>query len=1111
MIDINLYRSRIGKFNLGTSNSRISSKKSLSKETEDNEKTLLIISLVILLVNLLLLITFLQPGWNHFNQDGQTEASSSCWVLPTTAYPQGVGLSIWNVSLHWKQFIIIGQKQSSNFKARYLNGNVKRGIKNIHINIRSLYNKMSEVKNLVQQEKPHILGISESELKRSHHSLDKLKVPGYDLLLPKSWDNQGHARLVVFIKKTLEYDHLDGLENADVQSIWLRAGFKNQSKIYFCHMYREHTNTLGNSMAAQRTTLEKQLMQWEEAVSFGNPRTPNEVHIAGDMNLDSLNGKWLKSDYTLVSLARMVMDCCNTYNFTQMVDSITRIQYNSIKKQTATSCIDHLYCNAKHRISAVKILSFGASDHDAISYVRYSKEPAPPARTIRKRSYKNFSEAAYLKDISQLDFTDVYCCLDVDDAAALLTSKLVDVLNTHAPWIIFQQRKYYAPWITSETVLLIRERDKVKEQAKQLASIEGRDASEEQVELWAKFKNLRNQVSNRTGQEENMYKRKKVNENKDNPGGMWSLAKKYMNWSTPGPPSQLEVEKDKKITFVTKAKDIATTMNEFFITKVQNIVAKLRKIPTDLSGCRNLMVGRKLSLSLKFVTVKKVRKLLASLKNKTSTSVDQLDNYSVKLAADYIAGPLHHIVTLSIMQQKFPSGWKYTKIVPLHKKDSTLKPENYRPVAILSPLSKILEKILYEHIYDYFNKNKLFHSSLHGYRGGRSTMTALLTMYDKWVKAASKGQFSGVVLVDLSAAFDLVSPELLIQKLKIYGFEDDIITWISSYLTDRFQSVWIDHVFSSFICNSLGVPQGSNLGPLLFLIFFNDLPSFINEEIDCYADDSTLGCTAKDVVQIGDKLTKDCSNLSDWMVGNSFKLNAGKTHFLTMGTKRKLQNLDQPLQVLMDGVILKESKEKKELLLGVVITNDMEWSEQVKALVGKLKQRLGGLEKLKYIMRPEYKKNIVEGVFNSVLCYCLPLFGGCNNCDVNTLQVQQNKAAQIVLSLPPRHNREYMYNKLGWLTVHQLIVYHTLITVYRIRQSREPEYLGNILGKTSRLGQNYIIVDNIKLGLVRNSFTYRGALQWNRLPPALRVEPKIGTFKKNLKKWILENITRFLG
>ena len=198
------------------------------------------------------------------------------------------------------------------------------------------------------------------------------------------------------------------------------------------------------------------------------------------------------------------------------------------------------------------------------------------------------------------------------------------------------------------------------------------------------------------------------------------------------------------------------------------------------------------------------------------------------------------------MQQKFPTGWKFTKIVPLHKKLCPLKPENYRPVAILSPLSKILEKVMYEHIYGYFSRNNLFHPSLHGYRRDRSTMTALLSMYDKWVMAASRGQVSGVVLVDLSAAFDLVSPALLIQKLKVYGFQEDILNWISSYLTDRYQAVWIDHVFSSFLENSIGVPQGSNLGPLFFLIFFNDLPTFIKEDIDCYVDDSTLKASGID-------------------------------------------------------------------------------------------------------------------------------------------------------------------------------------------------------------------------------------------------------------------------
>ena len=169
-------------------------------------------------------------------------------------------------------------------------------------------------------------------------------------------------------------------------------------------------------------------------------------------------------------------------------------------------------------------------------------------------------------------------------------------------------------------------------------------------------------------------------------------------------------------------------MNNFFISKVKNIVKSLRQALPDMSGCRKIMNGRKTSLSMRFVSVKKVRKVLGSLKSKTSTSIDQLDNFAVRLAADHIAGPLHHFITLSIMQQKFPSTWKLTKIVPLHKKESQLKRENYRPVAILSPLSKVLEKVMYEHIFEYFFRNDLFHPSLHGYRKDRSTMTALLAM-----------------------------------------------------------------------------------------------------------------------------------------------------------------------------------------------------------------------------------------------------------------------------------------------------------------------------------------------------------------------------------------------
>ena len=145
-----------------------------------------------------------------------------------------------------------------------------------------------------------------------------------------------------------------------------------------------------------------------------------------------------------------------------------------------------------------------------------------------------------------------------------------------------------------------------------------------------------------------------------------------------------------------------------------------------------------------------------------------------------------------------------------------------------------------------------------------------------------------------------------------------------------------------------------------------------------------------------------------------------------------------------------------------------------------------------------------------MLCYCLPLFGGCNSSDIKSLQVQQNKAAQIVLSIPRRSHRNIMFDKLNWLTVNQLIVYHTLLRIHRIRQVGEPEYLAEIVNKSSRKLQGKIVVENLKLELARRSFTFRGAVQWNKLPTELRLEVKLSKFKKGLKKWVIENVERFL-
>ena len=1124
MIDISQYRCRIGSFC-----QQIRKQKFIKYENEcrysqqAGRVTFTTLKSILMVASLFVLLTTSAPAPPSSPLPCSTSAAASwatppsllsLWMVPTIANlqefsskeSQAKNKSSFRKFHHAElspEFHILGKKQSVNFLAKYVNGNRKKGVLNLHLNIRSLSRKVGEIKKLIKEHSPHVLGLSECELKKVNNQYDeaKLKIPGYNVLFPKSWNHLGYARVLVYVKKSLEFEQVHELEDEKVQSIWLRAGFKNAKKIYMCHGYREH---LGNNMSAQRSNLELFLSQWEMASEHSTPAEPNEVHVACDMNLDCLNGKWLEPGYHLLTLSRMVQNICNAYNFTQLVKEPTRLQYNSIQNKTDISCIDHVYTNTEYRCSGVTVTSFGDSDHDMVGYTRFSKEPPAPARTIRKRSYKSFDKEKYLSDLAQVDWSDVLCCEDLDEATETLTRKLRYILNIHAPWVIFQQRKFFIPWLTNETKQLMADRDRYKEVAKNLAlRDQGRGVSEEQKSAWNVFRKFRNRVTNSKRNDENKYKSRKITEDQESPDKVWKTAKSFMGWKTTGSPSQLEV--DGKLE--TKPSRLANLMNDFFIDKVVTIRNGLKKVPECVRECWKIMEGKDCSLSLRHVTVDKVCKLIKKLKGSKSTSVDELDSYAVKIAADILAKPLHHIITLSLMQKKFPSGWKYTKLIPLHKKLCTLERKNYRPVAILSPLSKILEKVVYLQLYEYLSTNKLFHPNLHGYRKHRSTQTALLQMYDRWVRAAAAGKVSGVILIDLSAAFDLVDSNLLLKKLKIYGLDNDLLMWIESYLTERQQAVWIDHTYSEFRSHSIGVPQGSNLGPLFFLIYYSDLLYTLDCPVDAYADDSTM-TTSGTIAEISSKLTENCDKIVNWMCSNHFKLNADKTHILTVGTRERLSTLSDKVMVTMDGVQLVEGKEKCELLLGCEMEANLKWDAQTSLVLSKLRTRLVGLTSLKYVVPYPTLNTITTGMFNSVLVYCLPLYGGCNVSQLKSLQVMQNKAARVVSHLPPRTSREFLYNRIKWLTVNQLVAYHTLITVFKIRETGEPEYLAQFLKYDNR--QDRIIIPNTDLGLAKKSFVWRGSLLWNSMSLGLRKCTKIGQFKTGIKQWVLDNIPRFL-
>ena len=274
---------------------------------------------------------------------------------------------------------------------------------------------------------------------------------------------------------------------------------------------------------------------------------------------------------------------------------------------------------------------------------------------------------------------------------------------------------------------------------------------------------------------------------------------------------------------------------------------------------------------------------------------------------------------------------------PLYKKNSSLEAGNYRPVSILSVVSKILEKSVYSQLVEFLDENKLLFEFQSGFRSKYSTDTCLIHLFDYLKSNTAKGLYTGMLLLDLQKAFDTVDHEILCKKLETIGVLS--VSWFRSYLCDRKQFVQINSVLSDPGLVTCGVPQGSILGPLLFLIYVNDMS--ISVDADCklvlYADDSAIFFAHKDPHVISQKLGSVLKQCSEWLVDNKLSLHLGKTECILFGPKRKLKGV-QDFIVTCNNHIIKASDHVK--YLGVIIDNHLSGEHIVDSIVHKVNNRL---------------------------------------------------------------------------------------------------------------------------------------------------------------------------
>ncbi len=337
---------------------------------------------------------------------------------------------------------------------------------------------------------------------------------------------------------------------------------------------------------------------------------------------------------------------------------------------------------------------------------------------------------------------------------------------------------------------------------------------------------------------------------------------------------------------LTKTVDLVEILNEHFVTigkKLAHAFGKNERLPTFESKTDA-------QFSLHCVSEEYVKYELRKLKTNKAIGLDKISAKLLKDASEVIAPSIQKLINMSITQCCFPDLWKSAKITAIFKSGNPQDCDNYRPISILPTLSKILERAVKSQLYNYLEENSLLYSQQSGFRSRRSTSTALLQMTDTLLNNMDKRQVTGVVYLDLKKAFDTVNRSLLLRKLGAYGVDDRCVKWFRSYLTHRTQCTTIGEVSSTKRSVPVGVPQGTVLGPLLFLIYVNDITECLkNTQASLFADDTMVYCSGSTRNELQENLNGDLSRIKKWLNDHRLTINAEKSQFMVIGSSQRIK------------------------------------------------------------------------------------------------------------------------------------------------------------------------------------------------------------------------------
>lgn len=928
-----------------------------------------------------------------------------------------------------------------------------------HVNCQSLYAHFDEFQFFFGNAGYHAICMSETWL-RSDMTDELVKLPGYTLF---RCDREGRSGggVAFYLSNLLQASVLvssAGLPAHRPEFIIAEIIFKDAAKLLLAVVYRPPN--IGYLDEFFHHFLEQQ-SNYRHSI------------IMGDFNADMLQATFdsLQLSSFVSSSSLFLVPSGPTHH---LRNSSTLLDICIVDD------VDKLSDHGQHPVPFL-------SAHDLI-FIRYDlRVGRRRERTVICRDWRNLDRSVLLSEVNDLDWNDLFSSNNIDEKVDIFNSKLMELLNAHAPLVRRHFKNLPAPWLSDDIRSAMRERDLARRVWRRRRS----DLNYES------YRTLRNRVQSLIRSKKRAYYLSLFRDT-DKMNVVWGTLRHLgliKSKSAESCPSVTVEELNEFFTGVTAVSQDENASLGDFINGVFDDTGFHLRYTAQLSISRTISLAKSNAIGTDGVPLRFVKIILYS-----------------------VAPVLEHLFNFSLMNGVFPTAWKSALICPIPKIKNPMTVQHYRPISILPCLSKVLERVVCEQICDYLEEADLFDPCQSAYRRLHSTQTCLIRMLDDARQAADRRMVTLSVFFDFSKAFDRVNHLTLMRKLKNLNFSNTALSWIYSYLSGRTQAVrdGTTGEVSSLSCVRAGVPQGSVLGPLLFTLYMSDFRDAIQHcKYNFYADDLQiyLHCEPYRLRESIIKINDDINNVVGWSTANYLLLNPDKTQAIIIGTSRYINSIDLQAipRIRVGDAVIEYSKTIK--YLGVVISNNFSWEKQVASTTKRVWSTLYQLKLCKHLLPAALRLRLITTLVLPHLDYCCAALTDLTKELNGKLTRALNACVRFVVSARRDEHITPYYGDLRLLSVEKRRNYFVGCLLYNVIHTTRPSSIYNNLTfrtlsaeRNMRNSSIVFITPQCRTETFKRSFISYACRLWNNLPQCVRDAESSAVFKLKFYAFLINQI-----